>query len=313
MKRLCTVLFISLAAFFLPILSHAASEATFQRTLKVTGTPVVAIQAGSGNIHVSLGTSNRVTVVGNVHVPHWERSAEEEKAMQQFLQDPPVRQTGNTIDIGDLDDSNASWEKYFSNEHRITIDYEVTVPKGTDLHLNSGSGTLSIENTRGPVRGRTGSGNITASYAWKNSRLATGSGTVRISNATGILRLEAGSGDVFVKDSVLSDLQVGTGSGNIQIASVKGHLRAEAGSGNITVKGTPLTHWQVETDSGNIDLTLTASSKFRLEARSDAGSIKCDLPLTLVGKRGRRHLYGTLNGGGPTVRVEAVSGDIVVR
>jgi DUF4097 and DUF4098 domain-containing protein YvlB len=126
------------------------------------------------------------------------------------------------------------------------------------------------------------------------------------------LRLEASSGDIYVRESSLSDLQVGTGAGNIEINAIQGHLRAEAGSGDITVKGTPLTHWQLESDSGNIDVTVPPSAKFRLDARSDSGSIKTDLPLDRVGEQGKRHIYGELNGGGPTVRIEAVCGDVVV-
>jgi hypothetical protein len=312
MVRFCPSMLAAVVALFVPALSHAASDTTFQRTLNVTGAPVVVVQTGSGDIRVSQGAPNQVAILGKVHFSRWKRDGAEEKDLQQFLQAPPIQQTGNTIDVGEGDDSSPLLQKYLSHGHGISIDYEITVPQGTNLNIKSGSGNLRVEGTNGPVRARTGSGGIVAHDIEMNSRLATGAGSIHVRHASGTLRLEASSGDIYVKGSSLSDLQVGTGSGNIQIDSVQGHLRAEAGSGDITVKGTPLTHWQLETDSGNIDVTIPISAKFRLDARSDSGSIKTDLPLDRLGEQSKRHIYGTLNGGGPTVRVEAVSGDIVV-
>lgn len=301
-----------LVAFCFPALLYAANDGTFQRTLTVTGTPTIVVMTGSGDIHVSQGTPTQVAITGKVHLSHWKRNSEVERDIQQFLKDPPVHQTGNTIDIGEEEETSPYLRKYLAQGHGISIDYEITVPKGTDLNVKTGSGNVRVEGTYGPVRARVGSGSIEAADIQAHSRLVTGPGTIHVRRASGTLRLEASSGDIYVRESSLSDLQVGTGAGNIEINAIQGHLRAEAGSGDITVKGTPLTHWQLESDSGNIDVTVPPSAKFRLDARSDSGSIKTDLPLDRIGEQSKRHIYGELNGGGPTVRIEAVSGDVVV-
>ena len=45
----------------------------------------------------------------------------------------------------------------------VSIDYDVTAPKGTELQANSGSGDLRLQDLGGPLKANTGSGSIEAS------------------------------------------------------------------------------------------------------------------------------------------------------
>ena len=304
------LLSITAAVAFVPYVAHAATEQKFERTLNVTGTPSVVVETGSGDVHVVVGSSNQVTVMGKVHSGHWGwGNGGDDKLVQQIVQNPPIHQSGNAIEIKESN-SGESWTKSLFNGHNISIDYDITVPKGTDLKATSGSGNVRVEGVSGPLRGETGSGDVVASGILGDSQLETGSGNIHVQNASGTLKLNTGSGDIRVTQSTIRDTKAETGSGNIELDAVQGPLRAETGSGDITAKGMPNADWYLQTGSGNIDLTIPPSTKFTLDARSDSGSIKSDLPLTMQGDMSKRHIHGTVNGGGSTVRAESGSGDV---
>ncbi|HUZ05030.1 MAG TPA: DUF4097 family beta strand repeat-containing protein [Acidobacteriaceae bacterium] len=301
--------YIAAATLFTPLLIHAATDKTFQRTLHVSGTPAVVVHTGSGDIHVSQGAVNQVAILGKIHSSNWGWGSPDEKTIDQIVQNPPIQQTGNIIQIGGQNDGSSSRGSIFGG-HSISIDYEITVPKGTDLKVHTGSGNLRMEAVSGPLQAGTGSGDITASDMVTDSKLETGSGSIHANNASGTLKLNTGSGDIELKDSSISDLNAQTGSGSMQLDGVQGHLRAGTGSGDITVKGTPSADWYLETGSGNIDLTIPSSSKITLDAKGGSGSIHSDLPLTMQGELNKHHVEGTLNGGGSMIRAASGSGDI---
>lgn len=301
---------IAAAVIFIPLVAHGATEQKFQRTLNVSSTPSVVVETGSGDVHVAVGSSNQVTIVGKVHAGHWGwGNSGDDKLVQQIVQNPPIHQSGNTIEIKESN-SGESWTKSLFNGHSISIDYEITVPKGTDVKATSGSGNVRVEGISGPLQGNTGSGDVTAAGIQGTSKLETGSGNIQVQNASGTLKLNTGSGDIRVTQSTIGDAQAETGSGNIELDAVQGPLRAETGSGDITAKGMPSADWHLQTGSGSIDLTIPPSTKFSLDAKSDSGSIKTDLPLTMQGDMSKQHIHGTVNGGGSVVRAESGSGDV---
>lgn len=69
----------------------------------------------------------------------------------------------------------------------------------------------------------------------------------------------------------------------------------------------------LETTNGTIDLKLPSDAKATLSARCVNGGIRVsDLPFEKSGEGSRRKLDGTINGGGPAVRLETVNGSIRV-
>ena len=54
------------AALALAALPALASEATFERTLSVSGKVELSVSTGSGNIHLTPGSGNRVHIFGRV-------------------------------------------------------------------------------------------------------------------------------------------------------------------------------------------------------------------------------------------------------
>jgi hypothetical protein len=256
-----------------------ASEATFDRTLTVSGRVELTVATGSGNIHLTHGSGGQVHVFGKVK-SGWGGS---EERVKEIAANPPIEQTGNIIRIGARHES----------LHNISIDYEIEAP--ADAYLEAGSG----------------SGNITDDGVGENAKLNTGSGNIHATGLHGGFNVGTGSGDIYAEQTSQGDVKAETGSGNIELKGLHGGLRAGTGSGDIRVYGTPAAPWHLETGSGNVEF-WAGDAPLTLDASSGSGNIHTDREMLTQGSSEHHHVTGKLNGGGPTVRIETGSGDIRV-
>ncbi|MFT4111250.1 DUF4097 family beta strand repeat-containing protein [Silvibacterium sp.] len=263
-----------------------AADGNFDKTLHVGGGVSLSVSTGAGYIHVSPGSDGQIHIIGHVHAGHgwgnWGGSPED--AVKQVVDNPPIEQNGNSVEIGK-----------HTNYHNISIDYEITAPRGTVLDASSGSGDLQLRELNGPLKAQTGSGSIEAN------------------GFTGRVALGTGSGDIHAELHGTPDVKAETGSGSIRLSGVDGALYAQTGSGDIDIAGNPSTNWKLETGSGSISLDTGGRAKFTLDATTGSGSIHSDPPISTHGSLERHHITGDINGGGPVVRIETGSGDVRIR
>jgi Putative adhesin len=277
MKHLFAVTAAALALAAVPAL---ASEATFERNLTVNGRVELSVATGSGNIHLTRGSDNRVHIFGRVK-SSWGGS---EERVREIAANPPIEQTGNIVRIG----------ARHENLHNISIDYEIEAPVDSYLEATSGSG------------------DVTDDGVGENAKLNTGSGNIRATGLHGGFTVGTGSGNVYAEQTGQGDVKAETGSGNIELRNLRGGLRAGTGSGNIKVGGAPTSPWHLETGSGNVEF-WAGDAPLTLDAETGSGSVHSDREMMTQGSSNHHHVTGKLNGGGPTVRIETGSGDIRIR
>lgn len=270
---------IAAAALVMAALPALASEATFERTLNVNGRVELTVNTGSGNIHITRGSSSQVHVFGKVK-SNW---GEYEDRVREIAANPPIEQTGNIIRIGG----------HHENLNHVSIEYEIQAPE--DAFLDAGSG----------------SGNVTDEGVGENAKLSTGSGNIHATGLRNNFSVNTGSGDIYAEGNGEGDVKAQTGSGNIELKEVHGGLRAGTGSGDIKVAGSPAADWKLETGSGTVEL-WPGSNGFTLDASTGSGSVRTDKEMTVQGSFDKHHITGKVNGGGPTVRIETGSGDVRV-
>ncbi|MBX3735124.1 MAG: DUF4097 family beta strand repeat protein [Candidatus Didemnitutus sp.] len=125
-------------------------------------------------------------------------------------------------------------------------------------------------------------------------------------------------------DVVNADVHVRGVKGYVDLDTVNGSIDAEGlgrGGRFDTVNGSIRASFVevaakdrivLDTVNGSATVTLPANAAFSLKADSVNGSISCDYPIT-IGKAGRRHLNGSVNGGGAEVVLDSVNGGLAVR
>jgi hypothetical protein len=267
------------AALALAAVPALATEATFERTLSVNGRVELTVATGSGNIHITHGSSNQVHIFGKVK-SGWGGSDDK---VRDIAAHPPIEQTGNIVRIG----------ARHENLHNISIDYEIQAPENAFLDAGSGSGNIVVDGVG------------------ENAKLNTGSGNIHATGLRGSFNLGTGSGDIYAEQTGAGDVKAETGSGSLELRNLHGGLRAGTGSGDIKVGGTPTAPWHLETGSGNVEF-WAGGAALTLDASTGSGSIHTDREMLTQGSSDKHHITGKLSGGGPTVRIETGSGDIRV-
>src|SRR4051794_35137629 len=172
-----------------------AADATgsFSKTLSVSGNPDVQVTTGSGSINVHPGNTNSVIIDARIKAndswgwgKHSNLSAQER--VKRIEANPPVQQNGNSITIGKIEDEDL--------RNGVSISYDITVPAGTKLDSQTGSGSVEIGSLQGPLRAESGSGHIRVSKISNEVKLQTGSGGIELDGAEGNVNAHTGSGHI---------------------------------------------------------------------------------------------------------------------
>ena len=146
--------------------------------------------------------------------------------------------------------------------------------------------------------------------------------TVRLPRQTDVAFAQdgwGGSDDVTMRD-LAGRIEVSLKSGDLRLLNVSGAVVANTISGDIQIKfsNLPVQPSSVSSVSGDVDVTLPAASKTSLSMRSISGEIYTDFDLSMGGGNNLRHVggqtvEGRANGGGVTLSLKTISGDIFVR
>lgn len=295
-----------LAALVVTLASTAAlastPQGTFDRTLSVSGPVDLEVLTRSGDVTVRAGGSGSVQIHAKIYLQNSWFGTRREEDVHAIEQNPPIRQSGNSIRIDYVEVRN------------ISINYEITVPVDTAVRTHSGSGDQIVEGTHGNAEVQTGSGNVRLENLTGEVHLQTGSGDVRARSVSGAVHGGTGSGNIEIEEMGPGDIDLHTGSGNITTRGVQGGFRGETGSGDVTAEGTQTGSWEIHTGSGNVHVRLPSNAAFDADIQTSSGSIDVNSPIemTVQGRIGdvHRQIHGKVRGGGPLLRVRTGSGDI---
>ncbi len=308
------------AAFSLFTLQASATDNTFDRTFTISGPVRLELSNGSGNVEIRGTGDGKVHVHGRV-TKGWTFWGDAEKNVQDAVSNPPVQQRGSTILIG----KETSWLK------NVAIDYQIEVPRDTEIDASVASGGVTIDQVRGPVKCSSASGYVHVYGVDRETQLSAASGSIDVSGIGGVLRVSTASGSVDIT-GVKGDIQATAVSGSIHIANpgsrveasnVSGSInvtganndvRAHVISGPIEVTGNPSGNrfWDLKTVSGSVDIRVPANSSFLLSADATSGDIRTNLPV-MIEEQGKHSLRAHVGDSTGRVEVHTVSGGINVR
>jgi hypothetical protein len=291
----------------LPAADALAADGTFERSFTVDEPLALDADTGSGSIKIRSGPGDEVTVIGKIQVQRrfpWGKPRDADELIQEIKDSPPIEIDDGRLRVGHNLDRKL--------RNRVSISYEIVVPSGTDIVAATGSGSISVSDIAAPVDVHTGSGSLKLENISGSATARTGSGSIRAEGVGGAFNGKTGSGSIYLAQTAPGDVVVSTGSGSSNLNGVTGSVRASAGSGRITVDGRQEGDWKLNTGSGSVRVSLPADAAFELDAESNSGDIDIDHPLTVEGRISKRHVTGTVRGGGPLLRIDTGSGRIRV-
>jgi DUF4097 and DUF4098 domain-containing protein YvlB len=109
-----------------------------------------------------------------------------------------------------------------------------------------------------------------------------------------------------------ADAQASTVNGSVEVET-DGEAEAETVNGNVKVDMGRIDGsgaMRFSTVNGRIDVSIPAGAGLNVSANTTNGDISTDFPLTVRGRFGPRQLSGTIGGGGRSLSLSTVNGDI---
>jgi len=210
------------------------------------------------------------------------------------------------------------------------------------LSLETGGGSIHVVSASAHVVAKSGGGSVYIGHA-ASAELETGGGSITMNQCSGSAKTSSGGGSIELGD-VNGPVSIETGGGGIRLSSAKGPVRvetgggglelwklyngvkAETGGGSITAElaGSPQGSSSLETSAGDITVYIDPDVKVSIEAEIDTAfghKINSDFPdlkITTEGGEGgwgpkTITATGSLNGGGPVLKIEVNVGNINIR
>ncbi|HEX7631928.1 MAG TPA: DUF4097 family beta strand repeat-containing protein [Lacunisphaera sp.] len=224
-------------------------------------------------------------------------------------------QSGNEVT------AEAKYEKHpmgswFSNWPPVNVSFEVTVPRNFNLNLNTSGGDIKAESVKGDVRARTSGGNLKFDRVEGEIDAHTSGGDIVLKEGTARAKLGTSGGDIQI-DRAGGPTEVSTSGGDITINSVAQLISASTSGGSVRATLTePLKQDTVlSTSGGSVRVKVAKGAGFELDASTSGGDVRAEgLTITIAkGGVGRSRLVGSVNGGGPRLKLRSSGGDISVQ
>jgi DUF4097 and DUF4098 domain-containing protein YvlB len=213
---------------------------------------------------------------------------------------------------------------------------------GSEVNLHTGGGSIKVQSAKGRINAESGGGSVAVLSGLQGATLETGGGSIHLEKCEGRVKVSTGGGNIDVGD-IAGPVDMDTGGGSIRLASAKGPVRAETGGGTIELNGVPSaraetgagtivakfvnaggdqTDSQLETSAGDITVYLAPDVHLNIRASIEVANghaIHSDFSEIHIKTEGGEYgpktytADGSLNGGGPVLKVVTTTGDIWFR
>ncbi len=188
---------------------------------------------------------------------------------------------------------------------------------------DTAGGEICVRDVGGPLHAFTQGGNIQVDRAHSTVSARTGEGLIEVLQAAGLVSAETRGGSIQIGSA--RGVRCESAAGTIRFKSQAGPVRASTAYGSILAElmsGARLEDSSLWAGSGDVTVLIPASLALAVQARNDSGpslgKIFSDFPeiRPKVSELERAKPWvaeGSLNGGGPVLRISASGGTIYIR
>jgi hypothetical protein len=215
---------------------------------------------------------------------------------------------------------------------RLGSDFSLTTPGG-DVHIKSvagqarmniGGGKVYIGSAKG-ANIQTGAGNIEIHKCSGDLGVSSGGGNLYLGDVNGAVQAETAGGSVHL-DSARGRVQVSTGGGSVELLNLSQGAQVQTGAGGITAefvgKRGSFGDSSLHTAAGDVIVYLPNDLPVTVHASADMATghgVVSEFSGLRITKEASnfvpRSMYaeGSLNGGGPVLKVRTIIGQIDFR
>jgi hypothetical protein len=297
-------------AFGCAAAASAQQEERFNRTLDVGERAEFSLSNISGDILVEGAPG------GQIVIDAVKRLDDDADSGELSSVDIDVSQMGNRVRV-------ETRHKRGSHGHRhgggVSVSYRVKVPRGTEVDLQSVSGSVTLRGVEGEATAQSVSGEVSVSDTPNLSLAKSVSGDVDVARARSgrEMEIESVSGNVTADGVEADELNVSSVSGDVSITGVSTKRASlESVSGEIRYTGRIASggRYQFRSHSGDVVIAIGDEVGFQLEASTFSGEIQSELPLQTTSLDSRhRNVQGVVGDGSAFIEATTFSGDVEIR
>ena len=176
----------------------------------------------------------------------------------------------------------------------LRVNYDILVPVGTDIRVEGSNGNVWISKDCGCV-----------SVLGRNA-------DIDITEPRGAVLAQSTNGRIRIVDAP-DGATIQTVNGNVYAHMLGGSLRAATTNGAIVARvlDPRVEACTLSSQNGGITLVMADECSASVEAVTDRGTIRSDLPLDATGEEPKRkHLQGTIGAGHTKVNMDTLNGNI---
>ncbi len=253
------------------------------------------------------------------------------KASQKALEDFELAFEHEGSDVHIRGTFKHGWEHWQKQLNRLKIHFLITVPQQYNIDVNTTNGGISVANLTGDVRVRTSGGSLCfegiTGEVWGHTsggsidtvnvtgdvQVRTSGGSIRFGAIRGFISGRTSGGSIKAVDCN-EGIDVRTSGGGIWLGDIRKNVTARTSGGSIqaVMKTQPQSECSLHTSGGRITLTLIPDVAVDLEAKTSGGRVATDFEVesTIQGKVPKNRLEGSINGGGPLLKLRTSGGNI---
>jgi hypothetical protein len=186
------------------------------------------------------------------------------------------------------------WRQYTFRGGDESIAVQINLPAGSEVHADAGIGAfhcfgrlgecdvrtgvgeLQIDEVGGPVRLKTGSGDITVGRAFGHVDVSGGSGAVRIGHIDGTGMVKNSNGDTWIGE-VTGDLRANAANGRIVVDHAHAPVVAKTANGDVRLREVARGAIIAETAHGKIEVGVLDGVAAWLDLSTRFGTVQSDL------------------------------------
>ena len=222
---------------------------------------------------------------GNTKGPIWGRTSGGSIKLEGTEGDADVKTSGGGITIGSVEGA---------------------------VESTTSGGSIRIDKATGSVNAKTSGGSITAEEVMGDLNAQTSGGGITIGSVEGAVEAIISGGSIRIDRA--GSVNAKTSGGSITVEEVMGNINAKTTGGSIKayISGQPEGDCSLETTGGNVTAYVVEDIAVDVDAKTTGGHVSSDVPVTMVvqGKIRGNRLQGTINGGGPLLKLRTVGGSV---
>jgi hypothetical protein len=281
---------IGVLALLLPLCSYAGD---FEQSIDAEPGGTLRVKLGFGSVEVETHDRNEVRV---------DAEAEGRARSMRF------RLSGDGRDTKLEGDTEGGW--WFLG--RPDVEVRVRIPREYSVQIETGGGTIQVEDVRGSVVARTSGGEIELNGAEGSVDLRTSGGAIDAEEIRGELRARTSGGPISVSEAD-GPVEVRTSGGDLEILDVVGPVNAHTSGGSVSVRFTGVPEGTVKTSGGSIEAEFAEDAGVDLDARTSGGRVEIEEEIRVSGRIDPSRVEGEINGGGPHLKLRTSGGNILIR